>query len=152
MYNVEVSLYELKGAHQFELEVYYTHKCSCRLFVISFLPFLSDTLGSKVISDRSEPLMSPCKITALCLLLPDALLQDVEMSPVVLMDQVPRPSDSDDELLDQAAIVAGNVAVGEQASMNEAMIEGDQGQGQMVEQCGDVVIVEAGTSPSHLGM
>ncbi|KAL5469197.1 hypothetical protein EMCRGX_G030420 [Ephydatia muelleri] len=76
---------------------------------------------------------------------------DVEMSPVVLMDQVPRPFDSDDKLLDQEAIFAGNVAVGgEQASMNEAMIEGDQGQGQMVEQCGDVMVVEAGTSPSHL--
>ena len=74
------------------------------------------------------------------------------MSPVVLMDQVPRPLDSDDELLDQDAMVAGNVAVGgEQASMDEAMIEGDQGQGQMVEQCGDVMVVEAGTSPSHLG-
>ena len=74
------------------------------------------------------------------------------MSPVGLMDQVPRPSDLDDKLLDQEAIVAGNVAVGgEQASMDEAMIEGDQGQGQMVEQCGDVMVVEAGTSPSHLG-
>ena len=74
------------------------------------------------------------------------------MSPVVLMDQVPRPFDSDDKLLDQEAIVVGNVAVGgEQASMDEAMIEGVQGQGQMVEQCGDVMVVEAGTSPSHLG-
>ena len=68
------------------------------------------------------------------------------------MDQVPRPLDSDDELLDQEAIVAGNVAVGgEQASMDEAMIEGVQGQDQMVEQCGDVTVVEAGTSPQHLG-
>ena len=74
------------------------------------------------------------------------------MSPVVLMDQVPRPLDSDDELLDQEAMVAGNVAVGkEQAGMDEAMIEGVQGQGQMVEQCADVTVVEAGTSPSHLG-
>ena len=68
------------------------------------------------------------------------------------MDQVPRPLDSDDNLLDQETIVTGNVAVGgEQASMDEAMIEGDQGQGQMVEQCGDVTVVEAGTLPQHLG-
>ena len=88
--------------------------------------------------------MSSCTVTALCLSLLDI--------SVVLMDQVPKPLDSDDELLDQEAIVAGNVAVGEeQASMYEAMIEGDQGQGQMVEQCGDVMVVEAGTSPSHLG-
>ena len=74
------------------------------------------------------------------------------MSPVVLMDQLPRPFDSDDKLLDQEAIFAGNVAAGgEQASMDTAMIEGVQGQGQMVEQCGDVMVVEAGTSPSHLG-
>ena len=74
------------------------------------------------------------------------------MSPVGLMVQVPRPLASDDELLDQEAMVAVNVAVGgEQASMDEAMIEGVQGQGQMVEQCGDVMVVEAGTSPSHLG-
>ena len=71
------------------------------------------------------------------------------MSPVVLMDQVPRPFDSDDDLLDQQVIVAVG---GEQASMDEAMIEGVQGQGQMVEQCGGVMVVEAGTSPSHLGM
>ena len=96
--------------------------------------------------------MSPCTVTTLCLSLPDTLLQGVEMSPVVLMDQVPRPLNSDDKLLNQEAIVAGNVAVGgEQASMDEAMIEGDQGQGQMVDQCGDVTVVEAGTSPSHLG-
>ena len=96
--------------------------------------------------------MSPCTVTALYLSLPDTLLQGVEMLPVVLMDQVPRPLDSDDKLLDQEAIVAGNVAVGgEQASMYEAMIEGVQGQGQMVEQCGDVMVVEAGTSSSHLG-
>ena len=74
------------------------------------------------------------------------------MLPIVLMDQVPRPLDSDDKLLDQEAIVVGNVAVGgEQASMDEAMIEGVQGQGQIVEQCGDVMVFEAGTSPSHLG-
>ena len=74
------------------------------------------------------------------------------MSPVVLMDQVPRPLESDDKLLDQEAVVAGNVVVGvEQASMDEAVIEGVQGQGQMVEQCGDVMVVEAGTSSSHLG-
>eukprot|EP00731_Ephydatia_muelleri_P017465 Em0010g563a len=67
------------------------------------------------------------------------------MSPVVLMDQVPRPLNSDDKLLNQEAIVASNVAVeGEQASMYEAMIEGVQGQGQMVEQCADVTVVEAG--------
>eukprot|EP00731_Ephydatia_muelleri_P017458 Em0010g556a len=77
--------------------------------------------------------------------------EDVEMSPVALMDQVPRPLASDDKLLDQEAMVAGNVAVGgEQASMDEATIEGDQGQGQMVEQCGDVTVVEACTSPSYL--
>ena len=88
--------------------------------------------------------MSPCTVSALCLSLPDTLLRDVEMSPVVLMDQVPRPLASDDELLDQEAMVAGNVAVGgEQASMDEAMIEGVQGQGQMVEQCGDVMVVGA---------
>ncbi|KAL5469205.1 hypothetical protein EMCRGX_G030429 [Ephydatia muelleri] len=82
----------------------------------------------------------------------DVTNEDVEMSPVVLMDQVPRPFDSDDKLLDQEAIFAGNVAVGgEQASMYEAMIEGVQGQGQMVDQCGDVTVVEAGTSPQHLG-
>ena len=69
------------------------------------------------------------------------MLLDVEMSPVVLMNQVPRPSDSDDELLDQEAMVAGNVAVGrEQASMDEAMIEGVQGQDQMVEQCSDMTV------------
>ncbi|KAL5469137.1 hypothetical protein EMCRGX_G030342 [Ephydatia muelleri] len=74
-------------------------------------------------------------------------VQGVEMLPVGLMDQVPRPSDLDDELLDQEAIVAGNVAVGgEQASMGKAMIEGVQGQGQMVEQCGDVMVVEADNS------
>ena len=74
------------------------------------------------------------------------------MPSIVLMVQVPRPLASDDELLDQETIVAGNVAVGgEQASMYEAMIEGVQGQSQMVEQCGDVMVVEAGTSPSHLG-
>ena len=96
--------------------------------------------------------MSPCTVTALCLSLPDTLLQDVEMSPVGLMGQVPRPLDSDKELLHQEVIVPGNVAVGgEQASMGEAMIEGVQGQGQMVEQCGGVMVVEAGTSPSHLG-
>ena len=93
--------------------------------------------------------MSPCTVTALCLSLPDAQLQGVEMSPVVLIDQVPRTLDSDDKLLDQEAIVARNVAVG--ASMDEAMIEGVQGQGHMVEQCGDVMVVEAGTLPSHLG-
>ena len=71
------------------------------------------------------------------------------MPPDVLINQVPRPLDSDDELLDQEAIAAVG---GEQASMDEAMIEGGQGQGQMVEQCGDVMVVEAGTSPSHLGM
>ena len=49
--------------------------------------------------------MSPCTVTALCLSLPDTLLQDVEMSPVVLMDQVPRPLGSDDKLLDQEAIL-----------------------------------------------
>eukprot|EP00731_Ephydatia_muelleri_P017457 Em0010g555a len=70
--------------------------------------------------------------------------EDVEMSPVGLMDQVPRPLD---ELLDQQAMVAVNVAVGgEQASMDEAMIEVVQGQGQMVEQCGDVMVVEADNS------
>ena len=74
------------------------------------------------------------------------------MPSIVLMVQVPRPLASDDELLDQETIVAGNVAVGgEQASMGEAMIEEVQGQDQMVEQCGDVMVVEAGTSPSHLG-
>ena len=94
--------------------------------------------------------MLPCTVTALCLHFSDSLLQDIEM--LVLMDQVPRPLDSNDKLLDQEVIVAGNVAVGgEQASMDEAMIEGVQGQGQMVEQCGDVMVVEAGTSPSHLG-
>eukprot|EP00731_Ephydatia_muelleri_P017488 Em0010g586a len=72
------------------------------------------------------------------------MYEGVEMSPVVLMDQVPRPFDSDDKLLDQEAIFARNVAVGgEQASMDEAMIEGVQEQGQMVEQCGDVMVVEA---------
>ena len=80
-------------------------------------------------------------------------MQYVEMPSIVLMVQVPRPLDSDDELPDQEAIVAGNVAVGgEQASVDEAMIEGVQGQGQMVEQCGGVTVIEAGTSPSHLGM
>ena len=97
--------------------------------------------------------MSPCTVTALYLSLPDTLLQDVEMPLVLLMDQVPRPLNSDDKLLDQEAIVSGNVAVGsEQASMYEAMIEGDQGQGQMVEQCSDMTVVEADTSPSYLGM
>ena len=71
------------------------------------------------------------------------------MSPVGLMDQIPRPLDSDDKLLNKDAIVAGNVAVGgQQVSMDDTMIEGVQGQGQMVEQCGDVV--ETGTA-SHLG-
>ena len=75
------------------------------------------------------------------------------MPSIVLMVQVPRPLASDDELLDQETIVAVNVAAGgEQASMDETMIEGGQGQGQMVEQCGDVTVVEAGTSPSQLGM
>ncbi|KAL5469178.1 hypothetical protein EMCRGX_G030392 [Ephydatia muelleri] len=61
------------------------------------------------------------------------------------------PASNNDKLLDQQAISAGNVAVGgEQASMGKAMIEGVQGQGQMVEQCADVTVVETGTSPSHL--
>ncbi|KAL5469236.1 hypothetical protein EMCRGX_G030461 [Ephydatia muelleri] len=78
--------------------------------------------------------------------------EDVEMPLVLLMDQVPRPLNSDDKLLDQEAVVAGNVVVGvEQASMDEAMTKGVQGQDQMVEQCGNVTVVEAGTSPSHLG-
>ena len=73
------------------------------------------------------------------------------MSPIDLMDQVPRPLDSDDKLLNKDAIVAGNVTVGgQQVSMDETMIEGVQGQGQMVEQCGDVTVVETGTA-SHLG-
>ena len=68
------------------------------------------------------------------------------------MDQVPRPLVSDDKL--QEAIVAGNVAVGgEQVSMEELMIEGVQEQGQMLEQCGDEMVVEAaGTSPPYVGM
>ena len=56
------------------------------------------------------------------------------MSPVVLIDQVPRPLD-----------YAGNVE--KQTSMDEAVIERVQGQGQMVEQRGDMTVV--GQTPHH---
>lgn len=54
----------------------------------------------------------------------------------------------------QEVIVAGNVTVGgDEANMEEGMIEQVQEQSQMVEQCGDVMAVEAaGTLPSHVGM
>ena len=65
---------------------------------------------------------------------------------------VTRPSDSDDEHLEQEAIIPGNVTIGgEQASMDETITQCVQGQSQSVVECGNVKVLEAATPLSFVG-